>query len=47
MRGKWNLAPSPEEYVHSSAGFYFKGMQGIFALDNIMTIMDIDLSKRI
>ncbi len=45
--GKWNLAPSPEEYVHSSAGFYFKGVQGIFAVDNIMAMMDIDLNKRI
>ena len=45
--GKWNLAACPEEYVHSSAGFYIKGMQGIFSVDDIMQMMDIDLSKKI
>ena len=45
--GKWNLAPCPDEYLHSSAGFYFKGVQGIFPIDDIMQMMDIDLSKRI
>ncbi len=43
--GKWNLASCPENYVHSSAGFYYKGVQGIFKVDNIMEMMDIDLSK--
>jgi hypothetical protein len=37
----------PEDYAHSSAGFYYKGVQGIFAVDNIMKMMDIDLSKEI
>jgi hypothetical protein len=46
-RGKWNLAASPDEYVHSSASFYYKGVQGIFAVDNIIQMMDIDLSKKI
>ena len=46
-RGKWNLAASPDEYVHSSASFYYKGGQGIFAVDNIIQMMDIDLSKKI
>ena len=45
--GKWNLADLPENYVHSSAGYYDTGIQGIFSVDNIMDIMDIDLSKRI
>ena len=45
--GKWNLAACPEDYMHSSAGFYYKGAQGIFAVDNIMKMMDIDLSKEI
>ena len=45
--GKWNLAACPEDYVHSSARFYYKGLQGIFAVDNIMQMMDIDLSKEI
>ena len=43
--GKWNLATCPEDYLHSSAGFYYKGVKGIFAIDNIMQMMDIDLSK--
>ncbi len=43
--GKWNLAICPEDYQHSSAGFYCKGVQGIFEVDNIMQMMDIDLSK--
>jgi hypothetical protein len=37
----------PENYVHSSAGFYYKGSQGIFVIDDIMQMMDIDLSKRV
>ena len=45
--GKWNLADCPENYVHSSVGFYQKGVQGIFAIDNIMGLMDIDLSEKI
>jgi len=45
--GKWNLADMPEGYVHSSAAFYRNGIQGIFPVDNIMDIMEIDLSKRI
>ncbi len=43
--GKWNLASCPENYLHSSAGFYYKGVQGIFKVDNIIQMMDIDLSK--
>jgi hypothetical protein len=45
--GKWNLAEMPESYVHSSAAFYGNGIQGIFPVDNIMDILEIDLSKRI
>ena len=28
LKGKWNLAKTPEEYAHSSAAFYFFGKQG-------------------
>ncbi len=28
--GKWNLADSEENYIHSSAGFYSSGIQGFF-----------------
>jgi REP element-mobilizing transposase RayT len=45
--GKWNLADIPENYVHSSAAFYGNGIHSIFPVDNIMDIMEIDLSKRI
>ncbi|MEP6949166.1 MAG: hypothetical protein ABI863_07835 [Ginsengibacter sp.] len=45
--GKWNLAGCPENYLHSSAGFYYKGVQGMFPVDNIMELMDIDLSEKI
>jgi len=30
VSGKWNLAPSALEYVHSSAPFYFNGRQQLF-----------------
>lgn len=29
-RGKWNLAPYPSAYLHSSAAFYETGNQGIY-----------------
>jgi REP element-mobilizing transposase RayT len=45
--GKWNLADCPANYIHSSAGFYYNGVQGIFPVDNIMQLMDIDLSLKI
>ena len=44
--GKWNLARCPEEYLHSSASYYYKNVNGIFAVDDIMQMMDIDLSKK-
>ena len=43
--GKWQLADCPENYLHSSAGFYNTGSQGIYEVKNIMEIMDIDLSN--
>jgi hypothetical protein len=33
-----------ENYIHSSAGFYYKGVQGIYPVNNIMHLMEIDLS---
>jgi REP element-mobilizing transposase RayT len=45
--GKWQLADCPENYLHSSAGFYYKGLQGTFKTDNIMQLMDIDLTEKI
>lgn len=45
--GKWNLADCPEKYVHSSAGYYGTGVQGIYIVDDISKMLDIDLSKNI
>ena len=45
--GKWNLSDCPENYIYSSAGFYYTGVQGIFPVENIMELMDIDLSEQI
>ncbi len=46
-RGKWNLAGSRVEYVHSSCGFYLTGEQGIYPVDPIGMVMDIDLTKEV
>ncbi len=43
--GKWNLAPSPEDYIHSSAKFYLTGEQGIYPVTHVMELDDIDLTK--
>ena len=44
--GKWNLAKSPVDYVHSSAGFYITGMQGIYPVTNVAELQDVDLTKK-
>ena len=43
--GKWMLADCPENYLHSSAGFYLTGEQGIFPVKHIQELMDIDLTQ--
>ncbi|MBS1738756.1 MAG: hypothetical protein JSS98_19420 [Bacteroidetes bacterium] len=43
---KWNLSDCPENYMHSSAKYYDTGVQGIYLIDNIMKMLDIDLSKK-
>ncbi len=45
-QGKWKLSNSPIEYMHSSAGFYASGNQGVFNVTNYMALKDIDLSKQ-
>ena len=45
-KGKWQLAASPVEYIHSSAKFYQTGEQGIYPVTNYMELEDIDLTKR-
>jgi REP element-mobilizing transposase RayT len=44
--GKWKLAVIAEKYVHSSAGFYATGKQGVFFVDNIESMKDIVLNPR-
>ncbi len=44
-RGKWTLATTPEVYVHSSAGFYRAGVEGVYPVTNYMEIKDVDLTK--
>lgn len=44
--GKWNLSPTPTDYVHSSARFYEEGVQGIYAVTNISEMEDVDFNKR-
>ncbi len=43
--GKWNLSGCPENYIHSSAGFYSNGIQGLFPVSSIMEVIDIDLNQ--
>jgi len=43
--GKWNLAESPVDYIHSSAHYYITGEQGIYSVTNYMELEDIDLSR--
>jgi hypothetical protein len=35
-RGKWNLCDNSEKYIHSSAGFYATGQQGVFRVTNYL-----------
>jgi REP element-mobilizing transposase RayT len=44
-KGKWKLAESPIDYIHSSAGFYITGDQGLFPVTNYMELEDIDLTR--
>ena len=44
--GKWKLAVIAEMYVHSSAGFYATGKQGVFFVDNIENMKEIVLNPR-
>ena len=44
-KGKWNLATSPVEYLHSSARFYATGEHGVYKVTNYGFLKDIDLSN--
>jgi REP element-mobilizing transposase RayT len=41
ITGKWILAPSAVDYVHSSAHYYFTGIQGHYAVTNVEMIKDM------
>ena len=43
-KGKWWLAESPMDYLHSSAKFYATGEQGLYKVTNFMELEDVDLS---
>ena len=43
--GKYNLAATPEDYLHSSAKYYSTGEQGFYPVTNYMQLEDIDLTK--
>ena len=40
------LAKLPEDYLHSSATYYYTGEQNIYALINHMQLQDIDLTTQ-
>jgi hypothetical protein len=44
-KGKWDLAPSPIDYQHSSAKFYATGEQSLYTVKNFAELNDIDLTK--
>jgi len=45
--GKWNLARSPIDYLHSSAGFYLGEKQHGFTVTHYQELDDIDLTTEI
>ena len=42
---KKGLGKLPEDYVHSSATYYFTGNQGIYPVITYMELQDVDLAK--
>ena len=40
VSGKWKLASSPQNYLHSSAPFYFKGKQQLFPIKDYRELLD-------
>ena len=43
--GKWNLAIRQEDYIHSSAKFYFTGVQGYYEVTAWADVKNIDLTS--
>ena len=44
-RGKWLLAKSPIEYVHSSARFYALGKQGVYDITSYSDLGNVNLAE--
>lgn len=44
-RGKWQLAESPSQYLHSSAGYYLTDARSAYPVTNYMEMQDIDLTR--
>ena len=44
-KGKWNLAPAPVDYEHSSAKYYITGEQSVYAVMSYLELADINLTK--
>lgn len=42
-KGKWNLAASPIDYMHSSAKYYLTGEQGFYEVVDYRLLEDVDL----
>ncbi|MBK7108493.1 MAG: hypothetical protein KA954_11380 [Chitinophagales bacterium] len=45
IKDKWKLANLPEEYLHSSAKYYFTGEKGIYPVTHYLEFYDIPLAK--
>jgi hypothetical protein len=46
-KGKWNLATSPVDYLHSSARFYVLGEHAGYPVTRYSDLSDIDLTKKL
>ncbi len=44
--GKWSLAPSPVDYVHSSAYFYYTGQKGNYPVFNYREVVDMIFDRK-
>ena len=44
-KGKWDLCKAPVDYRHSSAAFYLTGEQGVYEVNNILEINDINFQN--
>lgn len=45
VSGKWNLVPSPVNYLHSSCKFYYTGVHGDYPVLNYLDLNDMEWVK--